>query len=237
MIEIQNISKSFGEKEVLKDFNLSIDEGETIFILGESGRGKTTLIRILLGLEKMDNGTIEGLSDKKLSVVFQEDRLLESLSILSNLKMILNINSNKKEKITYSNYKANTISPNLEKKSKRDVFYSNSNKDIINSREIIHKMAEIGLNQSLDTNISELSGGMKRRISILRAILVNFDLILMDEPFKGLDKETKSKVMDFVIKNTNKKMSLIVTHDYSEVEYFKKKVDNKRAEKIKIFRF
>ncbi|MDD7182658.1 ATP-binding cassette domain-containing protein [Peptostreptococcus porci] len=186
MIIFKDISKSYGNKIVLKNFNIEIREGQTTFVLGKSGSGKTTFSKIVLGLEKIDTGEISGLDGKKISVVFQEDRLMENMTIGSNFKMTVNSH--------------------------------------INSKQIIEKMEKIGLFQSLETKISELSGGMKRRISILRAFLIEFDLIVMDEPFRGLDDETKEIVMNFVIQNIKGKTAIIITHNKDEVEYFAEKI-------------
>lgn len=186
MIIFKDISKSYGNRTVLKNFNIEIREGQTTFVLGKSGSGKTTFSKIVLGLEKIDTGEISGLEGKKISVVFQEDRLMENMTIGSNFKMTVNSH--------------------------------------INSKQIIEKMEKIGLFQSLETKISELSGGMKRRISILRAFLIEFDLIVMDEPFRGLDDETKEIVMNFVIQNIKGKTAIIITHNKDEVEYFAEKI-------------
>lgn len=186
MIIFKDISKSYGNRTVLKNFNIEIREGQTTFVLGKSGSGKTTFSKIVLGLEKIDTGEISGLDGKKISVVFQEDRLMENMTIGSNFKMTVNSH--------------------------------------INSKQIIEKMEKIGLFQSLETKISELSGGMKRRISILRAFLIEFDLIVMDEPFRGLDDETKKIVMNFVIQNIKGKTAIIITHNKDEVEYFAEKI-------------
>ncbi|MST62162.1 ABC transporter ATP-binding protein [Peptostreptococcus anaerobius] len=185
MIIFKDISKSYGNRTVLKNFNIEIREGQTTFVLGKSGSGKTTFSKIVLGLEKIDTGEISGLDGKKISVVFQEDRLMENMTIGSNFKMTVDSH--------------------------------------INSKQIIEKMEKIGLFQSLETKISELSGGMKRRISILRAFLIEFDLIVMDEPFRGLDDETKEIVMNFVIQNIKRKTAIIITHNKDEVEYFAEK--------------
>ncbi|MDY6231129.1 ATP-binding cassette domain-containing protein, partial [Peptostreptococcus porci] len=131
MIIFKDISKSYGNKIVLKNFNIDIREGQTTFVLGKSGSGKTTFSKIVLGLEKIDTGEISGLDGKKISVVFQEDRLMENMTIGSNFKMTVDSH--------------------------------------INRKQIVEKMEKIGLFQPLETKISELSGGMKRRISILRA--------------------------------------------------------------------
>lgn len=186
MIIFKDISKSYGNRTVLKNFNIEIREGQTTFVLGKSGSGKTTFSKIVLGLEKIDTGEISGLEGKKISVVFQEDRLMENMTIGSNFKMTVDSH--------------------------------------INSKQIIEKMEKIGLFQSLETKISELSGGMKRRISILRAFLIEFDLIVMDEPFRGLDDETKEIVMNFVIQNIKGKTAIIITHNKDEVEYFAEKI-------------
>lgn len=186
MIIFKDISKSYGNRTVLKNFNIEIREGQTTFVLGKSGSGKTTFSKIVLGLEKIDTGEISGLDGKKISVVFQEDRLMENMTIGSNFKMTVDSH--------------------------------------INSKQIIEKMEKIGLFQSLESKISELSGGMKRRISILRAFLIEFDLIVMDEPFRGLDDETKEIVMNFVIQNIKGKTAIIITHNKDEVEYFAEKI-------------
>lgn len=194
MIIFKDISKSYGNKIVLKNFNIDIREGQTTFMLGKSGSGKTTFSKIVLGLEKIDTGEISGLDGKKISVVFQEDRLMENMTIGSNLKMTVDSH--------------------------------------INRKQIAEKMEKIGLFQALETKISELSGGMKRRISILRAFLIEFDLIVMDEPFRGLDEETKEKVMNFVIQNIKGKTAIIITHNKDEVEYFAEKIQELQIIKV-----
>lgn len=194
MIIFKDISKSYGNKIVLKNFNIDIREGQTTFVLGKSGSGKTTFSKIVLGLEKIDAGEITGLDGKKISVVFQEDRLMENMTIGSNFKMTVDSH--------------------------------------INRKQIVEKMEKIGLFQPLETKISELSGGMKRRISILRAFLIEFDLIVMDEPFRGLDEETKEKVMNFVIQNIKGKTAIIITHNKDEVEYFAEKIQELQIIKV-----
>lgn len=194
MIIFKDISKSYGNKIVLKNFNIDIREGQTTFMLGKSGSGKTTFSKIVLGLEKIDTGEISGLDGKKISVVFQEDRLMENMTIGSNFKMTVDSH--------------------------------------INRKQIVEKMEKIGLFQPLETKISELSGGMKRRISILRAFLIEFDLIVMDEPFRGLDEETKEKVMNFVIQNIKGKTAIIITHNKDEVEYFAEKIQELQIIKV-----
>lgn len=179
MINISHIRKSFGDKNVIRDFSLKIADGERIVVMGPSGAGKTTLLRILAGLETSDEGTIEGIPEKK-AFVFQEDRLSEDFSVASNIKM------GRREKVS---------------------------DDILKSH-----LEEIGLEGEAKTKVSKLSGGMKRRVAIARAIIADADIIFMDEPFKGLDESLKNKIMEYVKKHTAGKNVILVTHDKYETE-------------------
>ena len=151
--------------------------------MGASGVGKTTLIKILMGLVQADDGKVIGINNKKISVVFQEDSLCENLSVLLNIKLVC---------------------------------------ENISNLEIEKSLELLDLKDCMHKRVRELSGGMKRRIAIIRALLYDFDLLIMDEPFKGLDKETKIKVMDFVISKLENKSAIIITHDMDEIMYFKK---------------
>ncbi|MBE6053836.1 MAG: ABC transporter ATP-binding protein [Clostridium sartagoforme] len=183
-IVISNLSKKYNDKVVLNKFNIIFKDKSISFIMGTSGIGKTTLVKILMGLEKADSGKITGISDKKISAVFQEDSLCENLSVLLNIKLVC--------------------------------------EDITNS-QIEDALELLDLKECLYKRVRELSGGMKRRVAILRALLYDYDLLIMDEPFKGLDKGTKTKVMDFVINEINDKSAIIITHDIQDIEYFKNK--------------
>ena len=179
MIELKNLSKSFGEKQILKDLNWSVPEGRISVIMGPSGGGKTTLLRILLGLEHADSGTVSGLEGKRLSAVFQEDRLCENVSAVSNLRL---------------------VNPALSCKSAENM------------------LEKLGLGDALRQPVRELSGGMKRRVAIARALCTEYDVLLADEPFKGLDEETKRRTMAFFSESAREKTVILVTHDPSEAE-------------------
>ena len=159
MIEVQNVSKSF-EREVLKNISFSAEEGEVVFITGESGIGKTTLLHIMMGLIKSDSGRVSGVSERQ-TCVFQENRLLERLTVLDNLKFVSDMTDDDLKK---------------------------------ECREILPE-------EVLYQQVTKLSGGMKRRVAILRAMISDADIIFMDEPFKGLDYESKQKTMQFVLDN------------------------------------
>ena len=183
-ILMEKINKTYGDKEVLKDFTAKFQEGTVTFITGESGIGKTSIIRILMGLEGYQSGSISGMEDKQVSVVFQDDCLCDKLSLYKNLKMVLD----------GLEYKDQDLGGLL------DMF---------------------GLGDYDHKRVAELSGGMKRRLAILRAILYPHNLMIMDEPFKGLDEENKRLVMGQVGQSLIGKTGIIVTHDKTEIDFFR----------------
>ncbi len=185
-IQIRNLTKKFNGRAVFENFNLMIESGKVTCLMGKSGLGKTTLIRILIGLEKYDYGEIEGLGEKKIRAVFQEDRLCENLTPVTNVAMV------------------------CEKK--------------ITLEEIETELGKVGLSDSLYKQVKELSGGMKRRVAIVRSLMPSSDMIVMDEPFKGLDTETKKMVIDYLKGKIEGKTVVIVTHDIKEAEAFGGKI-------------
>lgn len=184
MIKIQDAAKSYGEKKIWKHLNFTMETGETIGIVGASGIGKTTLFRILMGLTNIDSGEILGLEGKKISAVFQEDRLCEHISPIENIAIVC-------EKID---------------KRKRE--------------EIAQTLLKILPKDCLDKPVVTLSGGMKRRVAIARALIVKSDLILMDEPFQGLDSENKKRVIAFILKYQRNRSLCIITHHKEEINAF-----------------
>lgn len=188
-IRIENISKSYGEKQVLNHISKDFPPGETTAVMGASGCGKTTLLRILLGLEKPDSGEVTGLPECA-SVLFQENRLCEDFSAYENIALVLERARSREQR--------------------------EAQKQMIEL-----EAAQIGLTaEDLQQNVRSLSGGMKRRAALLRALLYDADCVLLDEPFKGLDADTKEQVMQYVKKKTSGKTVLLVTHDDSEAAFF-----------------
>ena len=179
-IVIEKLTKSYGPKLALAPFSLTMTEGETLCLLGQSGCGKTTLLRLLLGLETPTGGTVTGLPEG-ISAVFQEDRLCPAFSAAANVALALGRQ--------------------------------------VPKGEIVSLLSELGLGDALQKPVRELSGGMQRRVAIARSLLMSADLYLMDEPFKGLDEDTRRTVMDLVLARTEGKTVLVITHDPEEAAY------------------
>lgn len=179
-IRVEKLCKAYGEQQIFQDYSAVFPEGRVSCITGSSGRGKTTLLRLLMGLEQPDGGNIRGLEDARFSVVFQEDRLCENLSPLSNLRMVCRKRPTK--------------------------------------QQLIKELEKVDLAGCEEKPVRDLSGGMKRRVSILRALLAEFDVLFLDEPFKGLDAETYVKVSDYVREQIKGRTAILVSHDPRDME-------------------
>lgn len=177
MLEFKNVSKSF-EKEVIKNLSFVLNEGEKILIWGESGIGKTTIVNLILGIIEPDSGEIIN-KFKKISTVFQENRLVEEISAIDNLKLV----------------------------SEKDDFYL---KNILKDLKI----------ENPEEIIKNLSGGMKRRVSIARALIFDADLYIFDEPIQGLDDLTRKIVIEKILELTRKKTLILISHDEEDVRDF-----------------
>jgi NitT/TauT family transport system ATP-binding protein len=149
-------------------------------VVGESGIGKTTLLRILMGLEKADSGSVTGIPDK-ISAVFQEDRLLEKFDVVSNIRLTCGMQ---------------------EEEIRREC-------ERLLGREALCKNAEF------------LSGGQRRRAVILRAMLADSKAVFLDEPFTGLDMQTKEEAIQYILEKQNGRTIFIITHDKAELERIK----------------
>lgn len=176
MIALKDISKSFGDRRVLERVNLTLPSGKVTALVGRSGTGKTTLARILLGLEKPDAGRVEGVDGIKKAAVFQEDRLIEHMSALQNLALV----------------GASTQAAQAH-------------------------LGALGLEGDLETRADRLSGGMRRRVALARAMVVGADLIVLDEPMTGLDEDSKRQAAAYIAENRGRAAVLLISHDPEDI--------------------
>lgn len=197
MLELKNISKKFKDRQILSDFNLTVEKNKILAIVGPSGGGKTTLLRMLAGLEKIDSGEIiyngESLPidelEKRnlLGFVFQDFQLFPHLTVLENL----------------------VLSPiktmNMEK--------NDAEKKAI---ELLEKLA---LEKQINNYPTSLSGGQKQRAALARAMMINPKIIGYDEPTSALDPELRLEVEKLILKNRELGITqIVVTHDLQFAE-------------------
>ena len=197
MLELRNISKKFGDKQILKDFNLIVPEKQVLAIVGPSGGGKTTLLRMLAGLETIDsgqviyNGEILDVAELEkrnlLGFVFQDFQLFPHLSVLENLTLspIHTMNISKEE----AEEKAQGL------------------------------LARLGLSEHAKAYPYSLSGGQKQRVALARAMMINPEIIGYDEPTSALDPALRLEVEKLILQNREMGMTqIVVTHDLQFAE-------------------
>ena len=197
MLELRNINKAFGGKQILTNFSLSIPEKQILAIVGPSGGGKTTLLRMLAGLETIDSGEIyyngESLAidelEKRnlLGFVFQDFQLFPHLSVLDNL--------------TLSPIKTMSMEKEVAEKKARGL------------------LEQLGLAGHADAFPFSLSGGQKQRVALARAMMINPEIIGYDEPTSALDPELRLEVEKLILQNKERGMTqIVVTHDIQFAE-------------------
>ena len=203
VIQINDLKKSFGTNEVLRNFNLQLNEGENIVVLGKSGSGKSVLIKCIIGLIKPDSGTIK---------VFGEEVTDLSHDNLDKMRVKVGF-------LFQSNalYDSMTVRENLEFPLRRH--WVQKGKENVNDL-IIEALKNVGLAETIDMMPSELSGGMRKRIALARTLILKPKIILYDEPTSGLDpipgKEISRLMLDIQKKyNTS---SIIISHDMNCVK-------------------
>ncbi|MCG7330548.1 amino acid ABC transporter ATP-binding protein [Streptococcus cristatus] len=197
MLELRNISKKFGDKQILKDFNLIVPEKQVLAIVGPSGGGKTTLLRMLAGLETIDsgqviyNGEILDVAELEkrnlLGFVFQDFQLFPHLSVLENL----------------------TLSP---------IYTMNISKEEAEEKAQ-GLLARLGLSEHAKAYPYSLSGGQKQRVALARAMMINPEIIGYDEPTSALDPALRLEVEKLILQNREMGMTqIVVTHDLQFAE-------------------
>ena len=193
-LEVKNLCKNYGEKEVLKDINFSLEEGNILCILGPSGCGKTTILNSIGGFIKNDSGQIilsgEDISllnpeDRNISTVFQSYGLFSNKNVLENVAYGLKFRNVKKQ-------------------------------DRI--KQSIEMVKNVGLEGYENKKIHELSGGQRQRVALARSLVISPRLILLDEPFSNLDKNLRVTMRNEIKKLVKyfKMTTILVTHDQED---------------------
>lgn len=192
MLQLRNIKKSFGEKEVLKDIDVTIEAGEIVSLLGPSGCGKTTLLNIILGLVKQTEGDIYfndedltnvNMQQRGFNIVFQDFALFPHLTAYENIVYGLH---NQKQKMPEA--------------------------------QLQEYISFLGLEPHIHKKISALSGGQKQRVAIARTLVMKPKVLLLDEPLSALDGVIKESIKERIqnIAKQFKLTTIIVTHDPEE---------------------
>jgi phospholipid/cholesterol/gamma-HCH transport system ATP-binding protein len=194
-MEMKNVKKSYGDHQVLDGVTFQLRRGETKIIIGASGSGKSTILKLLMGLEKPDEGQIfiDGeetthLGERELvrirqriGMVFQESALFDSLNVQEN--------------VAYRLYEIGTDETEIEARVRKSLGF-------------------VGLEDAIEKMPSELSGGMKRRVALARALISEPEMMLYDEPTAGLDPITSRKINELIIalRDTDNVTGIFVTH-------------------------
>lgn len=171
---IENLRKSFGAKPVLTGVSFTLEDNGVYCLMGPSGMGKTTLLRILLGRETADSGRVSGVAPEEISAMFQEDRLVPTLSAVENVALVCRGKAQPKA--------------------------------------LAAELARILPENCLHQPIAQLSGGMKRRVALARAMHYPGRMILLDEPFTGLDQATRMEVIAYLLELRGDRILLVATH-------------------------
>ena len=198
VVAVEDLHKSFGSQKVLNGISLTVRRGETLAVLGRSGSGKSVLLRLIVGLEKPDSGSVRihgqdiaglaldqlGEIRKKMGFLFQHAALYDSLTVEQNVAFPL-------------------------QHHKKDMSKSEQ-------RDRVHELlAEVGMESGFAKMPSDISGGMQKRVGLARALALEPDILLLDEPTAGLDPISSAEIDDLVLKlqEEHHMASIVVTHD------------------------
>ena len=239
MIDVINLQKSFGDKEVLRGIDIKINKGDIMCVLGPSGCGKSTFLRCLNCMEDPTGGSIIfggvdiadmsvdiNIHRRKIGMVFQQFNLFNNKTVIQNIMLApvhIGFEDLRKAK------RFNTFLPftNLFRKVKKEKIEITTDKQQIRKEayeNAVRLLKRIGLEDKADVYPSTLSGGQKQRVAIIRALAMNPDVILFDEPPSALDPEMVGEVLDLMKTLAREGMTMvIVTHEMG----FAKEVANR----------
>jgi phospholipid/cholesterol/gamma-HCH transport system ATP-binding protein len=199
VIQVEHLSKSFGDNHVLRNFSLAVNRGENLAVLGKSGSGKSVLIKCIINLIKADDGQVTVLGNNvnemsqeeldelraKIGFLFQSNALYDSMTVRENLEFPLRRHWPKEERENEA------------------------------EKAVMEVLNDVGLAHTVDMMPEELSGGMRKRIALARTLILRPAIILYDEPTTGLDPVTAREISQLIVKVQKKynTSSIIISHD------------------------
>lgn len=178
LVKLERVTKEFEKRRIIEDVTCEIKKGEIWWIRGASGAGKTTFLRMLMGLEEISSGKVGGKKDLRFSAVFQENRLLEWCDAVQNVEFVAS--------------------------------------DSIDRERIIENLQKVLPKECLFQPVSTLSGGMKRRVALVRAVIVDSDILVLDEPFTGLDEKAMRTAEEYILEERRGRTIVIASHQGEE---------------------
>jgi polar amino acid transport system ATP-binding protein len=230
VIDVINLKKSFGNIEVLKDINITINKGDIVAVLGPSGSGKSTFLRCLNCMEDPTGGSIIfngvdiadikvdiNLHRRKMGMVFQHFNLFNNKTVLQNIMMApAYLRCKDLKKIKRKN-RMTRMTNLFRGKNKKELILVDTTKEQIKEetkQQALELLKRIGLDDKADAYPSTLSGGQKQRVAIIRSLAMNPDVILFDEPTSALDPEMVGEVLELMKKLAQDGMTMVVvTHE------------------------
>ncbi len=178
LVKLEQVTKEFEKRRIIEAVTCEIKKGEIWWIRGASGAGKTTFLRILMGLEEVSFGKVGRKKDLRFSAVFQENRLLEWCDAVENVEFVAS--------------------------------------DSIDREEIIENLQKVLPRECLFQPVSTLSGGMKRRVALVRAVIVDSDILVLDEPFTGLDEKAMRTAEEYILGERRGRTIVMASHQGEE---------------------
>ena len=205
-----DVSKSYGDREVLRELSLSIGPGESVGLVGVNGAGKTTAARMLLGLERADSGAVLIPAGARLAAQFQDDRLIGHLDAVANVA--LGHSSTSRTRWAHGSTRAQVdTQPGLD--APFGAFAGSRAQTVARAHQASAALDAVGLaERDRHTPVRALSGGQRRRVGIARTLTAEADLVVWDEPLAGVDSQARGLVLEALQRHREGRRMLVISH-------------------------